>query len=77
MPHIWFAAYFMHLLGISNADLSTFKLIILSYTSVGQMPRNIKPFGVIVLSKYTEGSMSCFGSLSARPFPTFIKWLFN
>ena len=32
------------------------------------MPRNIKPFGIIVLFKYTEGSMSCFGSLSTRPF---------
>ena len=74
--YIWFAAYFMNLLGKSNADLSTVKLIILSCTSVGKMPRNIKPFGVMVLSsKYTEGS--CFGSLSARPFPTFLKWLFN
>ena len=57
MPHIWFAACFMHFLGISNADLSIFKLII-SYTSVRQMPRNIKLFAVIVLFKYTEGSMS-------------------
>ena len=39
------------------------------------MPRNIKPFGVIVLSKYTEGSMSCFGSLSAMPFPTLLVLL--
>lgn len=76
MPRIY-AACFMHFLGISNADLSVFKLIISSYTSVGQIPRNIKLFVVIGLSKYTKGSMSCFGSLSAGPFPTQIKWLFN
>ena len=77
--YIWFAACFMHFLGICNGDLSIFKLIISSYTPVRQMPQNIKLLVVIVLhvSKYNEESMSCFGSLSARPFPTSIKWLFS